>query len=66
MRMDIWGLFELLRLLDLWDLWKDARDAPEGTTLYRWRYVVKGIVLLIVAPIVLALPLWIILLAGKS
>ncbi|MCI8211173.1 hypothetical protein AUC61_16720 [Pseudomonas sp. S25] len=65
MRADIGDVFELLRILDLWDWWKDARNAPEGTRLYRWRYLVQGLVLLVGVPLVLALPLWVMFLFLK-
>lgn len=58
MLINILDLLELLRFFELWDVWKDARDATEGTRLYRWRYVVQGLVLLIVLPVVLLLPMW--------
>lgn len=65
-RADIGNLLELLRFVELWDLWKDARNAPEGSQLYRWRYVVQGIVLLIAVPLLLMLPLWVLFLLFKS
>ena len=62
----ILDLLELLRIFELWDVWKDARNATEGTRLYRWRYVVQGLVLLIVLPVVLLLPLWVVFLLFKT
>ena len=59
MLITILDLLEFLRIFELWDVWKDARDATEGTRLYSWRYVVQGLVLLIVLPEVLLLPVWI-------
>ena len=66
MMVNIFDLLELLRFFELFGFWKDARDAAEGTRLHRWRYVVQGLIVLIVAPLVLALPLWIVLLLSKS
>jgi hypothetical protein len=65
MRINFLDLLELFRILELWDLWKHARDAREGTRLHRWRYVAQGIILIIVAPFLLALPLLIVYLIGK-
>ncbi len=62
----ILDLLEMLRIFELWDVWKDARNATEGTRLYRWRYVVQGLVLLIVIPVVLLLPLWVVFLFFKA
>lgn len=66
MLITILDLLELLRIFELWDVWKDARNATEGTRLYRWRYVVQGLVLLIVLPVVLLLPLWVVFLFFKA
>lgn len=66
MLINLGDLIELLRIFELWDLWRDTRNAPEGSLLHRWRYVVRGIVLLIVLPLVLALPILIVYLLGKS
>ncbi|RON42962.1 hypothetical protein BK667_30635 [Pseudomonas frederiksbergensis] len=66
MLINILDLLELLRIFELWDVWKDARDATEGTRLYRWRYVVQGLVLLIVLPVVLLLPMWFVFLLWKT
>ena len=66
MLITILDLLELLRIFELWDVWKDARNATEGTRLYRWRYVVQGLVLLIVLPVVLLLPLWVFFLFFKA
>ena len=66
MLINLGDLIELLRVFELRDLWRDARDAPEGSLLHRWRYVVQGIVLLILLPLVLALPILIVYLLGKS
>ncbi|KTC60974.1 MULTISPECIES: hypothetical protein [Pseudomonas syringae group] len=65
MMVNIFDLLELLRIFELLDFWKDARDAPEGTTLHRWRYVVQGLILLIAASVVLGLPLWLLALYFK-
>ncbi len=66
MLITILDLLEFLRIFELWDVWKDARDATEGTRLYRWRYVVQGLVLLIVLPVVILLPVWIVFLLFKT
>lgn len=65
MRVHIGDILELLRLFELRDLWKDARDAPEGTTLHRWRHVVQGLVLVISVSLLLTLPLLIVCLILK-
>lgn len=65
MMVNIFDLLEFLRVFELWGFWKDARDAPEGTTLHSWRYVVQGLILLIAAPLLIALPLWLLVLYFK-
>jgi hypothetical protein len=66
MLISLWDLMDFIRVFEIWDLWKAARAAPEGTRLHRWRYVVQGIVLLILLPLVLGLPVWITILLLKA
>lgn len=58
MMVNIFDLLEFLRFFEIFGLWKDVSEAPEGTTLHRWRHVVQGLILLVAAPVVLALPIW--------
>lgn len=50
MRIDLPDLWDLLNILDVVDWWKAARDAEPGTKMHRWRYVVQGLVLLVMIP----------------
>ena len=65
MRINFLDLLELFRAFELWDFWKSAKAARKGTTLYRWRYVVQGLVLIVAVPLFLALPLLIVYLISK-
>ncbi|WP_206297709.1 hypothetical protein, partial [Pseudomonas viridiflava] len=66
MLIDLGDLIDFLRVFELWDFWKAARDAPEGSRLYRWRYVIRGVILVIVVPLALLLLLWIMALFLKA
>ncbi|MEE4227552.1 hypothetical protein [Pseudomonas viridiflava] len=55
MLIDLGDLIDFLRMFELWDFWKAARDAPEGSRLYRWRYVIRGVILVIVVLLALLL-----------
>lgn len=59
MLINLGDLVDFLRVLELWDFWKAARDASEDSRIYRWRYVIRGVILVLVVPLVLLLPLWI-------
>ena len=66
MLIDLGDLIDFLRVFELWDLWKAARDAPEGSRLYRWRYVVRGVILVTAGSLALLLLLWIMALLLKA